>query len=86
MKLFIILVVRFASVPSIIGFERSSYSVGEGAGVAEICVLILAPDDPNTLPSSYSATVNISTMQGNAIGRAHIYQCESNSLLTVWCV
>ena len=49
-----------------IGFEERSYTVGEGDGVAEICVVIQSPADLATLPSSYSAPINISTVPGSA--------------------
>ena len=60
------------AVPSVIEFEQPSYNVGEGDGVAEICVIIRSPSDPTTLPSSYSATISISTVAGNAQGKTPI--------------
>ena len=60
----------FHLVRTVIGFEELLYRVGEGGGFVEICVGILEPD-PITIPSTYSATVNITTVDGNAIGEIY---------------
>lgn len=57
---------------SVIGFDEPLYRVGEGDGFAEICVSIQSPD-PSSLPSTYSATVNITTVNGSATSKISIY-------------
>lgn len=55
-------------MPSVIGYEESSYVVGEGDEFVEICVIIQEPEDPTTLNSDYEARVTVSTINGSATG------------------
>lgn len=59
------------TVRSVIGIEEPEYMRSEGDGFVEICVSIQEPADPTILDSSYSATLNISTVSASAIGKLY---------------
>lgn len=55
-------------MPSVIGYEANFYTVGEGDGFVEICVIIQEPEDPSLLNADYEARVTASTFNGSATG------------------
>lgn len=59
------------TVRSVIGIEEPEYMRTEGDGFVEICVSIQEPADPTILDSSYSATLNLSTVSASARGNLY---------------